>query len=78
MKAIVMKLPKSIKIGYATFLDHVHTVELLRQHSKQLFDWISEGKLKIHPGGEYPLAEASRAHADMESRKTAGKLVLVP
>jgi len=74
----IMKLPKSIKIGYATFLDHIHTPELLRQHSKQLFDWIREGKLRIHSGGEYPLADAKRAHADMESRKTAGKLVLVP
>ncbi len=74
----LMKLPRSIKIGYATFLDHIHTPALLQQHSKQLFNWISEGKLKIHVGGEYPLADASRAHADMESRKTAGKLVLVP
>lgn len=29
-------------------------------------------------GGEYPLADAAHAHADMESRKTTGKLVLVP
>jgi NADPH2:quinone reductase len=74
----IMSLPKSVKIGYATFLDHIHTVALLRQHSDQLFDWISQGKLKIHPGGEYSLADAARAHADMESRKTTGKLVLVP
>jgi NADPH:quinone reductase len=74
----IMSLPKSIKIGYASFLHHIHTVELLRQHSNQLFDWILQGKLKIHPGGEYSLADAARAHADMESRKTAGKLVLVP
>jgi len=52
--------------------------ELLRAHSAQLFDWISEGKLKILVGGEYRLADAAKAHADMESRKTAGKLVLVP
>lgn len=74
----IMNLPKSIKIGYAGFRDHIHTPELFRARSVQLFDWISEGKLKILLGGEYRLADAAKAHADMESRKTAGKLVLVP
>ena len=40
--------------------------------------WITEGKLRVRIGGEYPLADAARAHADMESRKTTGKLLLVP
>jgi NADPH:quinone reductase len=74
----IMSLPKSIKIGYATFMDHIHTPELLRARSAQQFDWITEGKLRVRIGGEYPLADAARAHADMESRKTTGKLLLVP
>ena len=74
----IMSLPKSIKIGYAIFFDHIHTPELLRARSAQLFDWITEGKLRVRIGSEYPLADAARAHADMESRKTTGKLLLVP
>jgi NADPH2:quinone reductase len=74
----IMSLPKSIKIGYATFMDHIHTPELLRARSARLFDWIRDGKLKVLIGGEHPLADAARAHADMESRKTTGKLLLVP
>ena len=74
----IMSLPKSIKIGYAVFLDHIHTPELLRARSAGLFDWIADGKLKIRIGGEYPLPEAAQAHAHMESRKTTGKLLLVP
>ena len=74
----IMSLPKSIKIGYAIFFDHIHTPELLRARSAQLFDWITEGNLRVRIGGEYPLANAARAHADMESRKTTGKLLLVP
>src|SRR6202040_3721316 len=58
----IMKLPKSIKIGYAVFRDHIHTPELFRARSAQLFDWISEGKLKILLGGEYRLAGAAKAH----------------
>ncbi|MDB6065531.1 MAG: qor [Pedosphaera sp.] len=74
----IATLPKSIKIGYGFFRDHIHTPELLRAHSKQLFDWITDGKLKVRDGGVYPLAEAGRAHADMESRATTGKLLLIP
>jgi NADPH2:quinone reductase len=74
----IMSLPKSIKLGYATFFDHIHTPELLRARSAQLFDLITEGKLKIAIGGEYPLADAAKAHADMESRVTTGKLLLIP
>jgi NADPH2:quinone reductase len=74
----IMSLPKSIKIGYGVFFDHIQTPELLRAHSAQLFDRIAEGKLKVRVGGEYRLADAAKAHADMESRRTTGKLLLVP
>jgi NADPH2:quinone reductase len=74
----IMSLPRSIKIGYAVFIDHIHTPELLRARSAQLFDWITEGTLRVRIGGEYPLAGAARAHADMESRNSTGKLLLVP
>ena len=74
----IRSLPKSIKIGYGVFLDHIPTPELLRARSARLFDWIVDGKLKIRIGGEYPLSEAAQAHAHMESRKTTGKLLLVP
>ena len=57
---------------------HPHAQALLRAHSKQLFDWIAEGKLKINIGGVYPLADAAKAHADMASRATTGKLLLIP
>ena len=73
----IMSLPRSIKIGYAVFLDHISTPELLRAHSARLFGWIAQGKLKARIGGEYSLAEAAKALADMESRKTIGKLLLV-
>lgn len=74
----IMSLPRSIKIGYATFFDHIHTPELLHRRSAQLFDWLAEGKLAVRVGGKYRLADAARAHADMESRRTTGKLLLAP
>jgi NADPH2:quinone reductase len=74
----LMSLPKSIKIGYATFMDHVHTPDLLRAHAARLFDWLAAGKLHINVGGDYALADAAKAHADMASRATTGKLLLIP
>ena len=74
----IMSLPKSIKIGYAVFLDHIATPALLRAHTERLFNWIAEGKLEVRIGGEYRMADAAKAHADMENRKTVGKLLLVP
>jgi NADPH2:quinone reductase len=73
----IMRLPRSIKLGYAVFSDHIYTPELLRARTARLFDWIAEGKVKIRIGGEYPLADAAKAHADMEKRRTTGKLLLV-
>jgi NADPH2:quinone reductase len=74
----IMSLPKSIKLGYAVYRDHIHTPELLRTRTAQLFGWAAEGKLAVHIGGVYPLADAARAHADMASRATTGKLLLLP
>jgi len=73
----IMNLPRSIKLGYAVFFDHIHTPELLRARAARLFNWISEGKLKVHVGGEYLLADAAKAHIDLQSRGTTGKLLLL-
>ncbi|KQY23727.1 quinone oxidoreductase family protein [Rhizobium sp. Root482] len=74
----IMSLPRSIKIGYAVFSDHVYAPDRLRARTTQLFDWVRDGSLKINIGGSYPLEDAASAHADMASRRTTGKLLLVP
>jgi NADPH:quinone reductase len=73
----IMSLPKSVKIGYAVFSDHIHTPELYRTRATQLFEWIASGDLKVAVGGTYPLAEAARAHSHMEARQSTGKLLLI-
>jgi NADPH2:quinone reductase len=72
------RLPKSVKVGYGAFFDHIATPTLLRERASRLFDWVIDGKLKVRIGGVYPLAEAAVAHAEMESRATTGKLLLIP
>jgi synaptic vesicle membrane protein VAT-1 len=40
--------------------------------------WLDSGAIVAPPVTVYPLADAARAHADIESGKTIGKLVLIP
>lgn len=44
----------------------------------ELIDAIADGSITITVGGHYPLAEAQRAHEDLQARKTTGSIVLVP
>lgn len=74
----IMSLPHSIKLGYAVFFDHIPTPSLLRERSARLFDWIAAGKLRVEIGGTYALSDAAQAHRDIESRRTTGKLLLIP
>jgi NADPH2:quinone reductase len=54
------------------------TRDELNARARDVFAWISEGKLDVRIGGRYPLAEARRAHEDLEGRRTTGKLLLIP
>jgi len=40
--------------------------------------WILQDKLKLRIGAEFPLRDAAEAHRQLESRKTTGKLLLIP
>jgi len=74
----IATLPRSVLLGFPTFADHIPTREALLARSGQLFDWVAQGRLKVNIGRRYPLADAARAHEDLASRATTGKLLLVP
>ena len=57
---------------------YASTREELLRRAGDVLGWVASGKLKLHIGGEYPLAEAASAHRDLEARKTTGKLLLIP
>jgi NADPH2:quinone reductase len=50
----------------------------LQWRAKDLFQWIAAGKLQLRIYKTYKLEQAAQAHMDLESRKTTGKLLLIP
>ena len=51
--------------------------ELLTR-ARDVFALVGSGALSVRVGGRYRYAEAGRAHADLEGRRTTGKVLLVP
>jgi NADPH2:quinone reductase len=58
--------------------DYTATREELLWRAGEVFAWIADGWLDVRIGGRYPLADARRAHEDLEGRRTTGKLLLLP
>lgn len=54
------------------------TRDELLSRAREVFGWVGAGELDVRIGGRYPLAEARRAHEDLEGRRTTGKLLLLP
>ena len=50
----------------------------MRAAAAELFDLVARGILTIEIGGSYPLEDAARAHRDIEERKIAGSVLLLP
>jgi NADPH2:quinone reductase len=58
--------------------NYIVTREELMARSSAVFGMIAAGKLKLRIEHTYRLAEAERAHRELEGRKTTGKLLLIP
>ena len=43
-----------------------------------LFEVVRSGAVRVEVAHRYPLAEAARAHADLEGRRTSGSVLLIP
>lgn len=68
----------SLFITRPTLAHYMATHGELEWRAGDIFRWVEAKRLKLRIEHIYPLAEAARAHRDLESRKTTGKLILVP
>ena len=58
--------------------NYISTARELQQRAAVVFRMIPDGELKLRIEHVYPLADAHKAHRELESRKTTGKLLLIP
>jgi NADPH:quinone reductase len=75
---IALSQKGSLYVTRPTVAHYTATREELVERSGAVFGMIAAGKLKLRIEHTYPLAEAQRAHRDLEGRKTTGKLLLIP
>jgi NADPH2:quinone reductase len=68
----------SVFLTRPTLRHHIVTPSELEARSAELFGWIADGTLSVRVHERYPLAQARKAHEDLQDRRTAGKLLLVP
>jgi NADPH:quinone reductase len=58
--------------------DYTASREELLERAADVLGQVADGSLDVRIGGRYPLADARRAHEDLEARRSTGKLILVP
>jgi NADPH:quinone reductase len=68
----------SLYMARTTLAHFTATREELLARTSALFSLIEQGKLKVRIAKKYSLVDAAQAHRDMEARKVAGKLLLIP
>ncbi len=75
---IILTQKGSLFLTRPSLGNYIATREELVARSVAVFDMLASGKLRLRIEHIYPLADAQRAHRDLEGRKTTGKLLLMP
>jgi len=74
----VLSQKGSLYLTRPTSANYLATRAELLQRASDVLGWVGQGKLKLRIGAEFPLSDAASAHRALESRKTTGKLLLIP
>lgn len=68
----------SLYLTRPSLMDYVASDEALRANAADLFEAVGSGAVKIEVNQTYALADAARAHRDLEGRITTGSTILLP
>jgi NADPH2:quinone reductase len=55
---------------------YMATRDELMRRMRDIFAWLASARLKIRIGHVFPMADARRAHEELEARRTTGKVLL--
>lgn len=70
--------PKCARLSRPSLFPHIQTRAELDEIAGNLLGAMADGIVEVDINQTYPLAEAARAHAELEARKTTGQSVLLP
>lgn len=68
----------SLFVTRPTLATYAAKREDLEAMAGELFEVVRSGQVKVEIGRTYPLAEAGRAHRELEARQTTGSSILLP
>jgi NADPH2:quinone reductase len=74
----ILNAKGSLFLTRPSLAHHCLTRQELLWRAGDVLGWVASGDLNIRVDRAYPLAEAAQAHRDLESRRTAGKLLVIP
>jgi NADPH2:quinone reductase len=69
---------KSLSLTRPTLAHYIATRDELEWRTRELFEAIASGALRVRIDRALPLRDAPEAHRLLESRATSGKLLLIP
>ncbi|CAN1856489.1 Quinone oxidoreductase 1 [Linum perenne] len=69
---------KSLFLTRPSLMMYTVTRDELLETAADVFANMASGAIKVRVNHTYPLADAAKAHSDLESRKTSGSVVLIP
>jgi NADPH:quinone reductase-like Zn-dependent oxidoreductase len=78
LRSIDQLTNRSVTLSRPNYVHYTDDSEKMRRQSERLFAAIRDGAVLIPHPRTFALSEASLAHAELESRRTTGSLVLIP
>jgi NADPH2:quinone reductase len=74
----VLNRKGSLYLTRPTLVHYVATRPELLERASTVLGWVADGTLEVRIGREFPLAAAAEAHRELESRRSTGKVLLIP
>ena len=68
----------SLTVTRPAFSHHIANPGDQKRACEELFGLIISGAIRVEIGGSYALRDAAQAHRDVEARRVAGSIVLIP
>lgn len=72
----VLNQKGSVYLTRPSLAHYAATRAELLNRTRELFDWLSSGRLRVRIDREVPLKDVAEAHRALESRETTGKVLL--